>query len=509
MTEASPQGAPAVAVPSAHVPPAPRGARAAWLAPAVAFLLAFAVRLPFANGGLFHHDEVQLARAVEGSLERRTLLPAVKGRYGAVLLGVALYAPYHAVTGRSAERVVPFTGILTGALLVALVLLLGRELSGDGLAGNLAGAFAGTGALFLTSSSTGKENVPQVAFVVLALWLFARGAARPLLRLRAAGLAVFAFALTIHEAGVVLVPVFGFAIAALDLRHGRGWKAVALDLGVLAAALVAPVAISIWDEVLRNVLVPGYNSAVFVGPFSPILPEALRDTVAGMGAPVVALAGIGAVQAVLRRREASLLALLPWPLVILYFGNVSSYTPRYLVYALPPLAILAGAAAAGLLREWTHRRAPLAALALALVAGAPGVVRAYPLLAARRELAGPKAMSLLVKERTEPGAIVLCQDDSPFLEYYAPGRTLLKHPIDDPMAVASFVYELRERARRGERVYASKGYAFAYDRAGHLRGLLGKAFLFVPVGEVVNEWYYTPELEDVRFADELYRLQPR
>ncbi len=489
-------------------PPAAAARRRAWLAPAVALVAAFALRLPYMNAGLFHHDEVQLARAVEGSYRAGRVLPAVKGRHGAVLLDLALYVPYHAATGRSAERVIPFAGVATGALLVALMVLLGSELTGDGLAGALAGAFTFGSALFLTASSTGKENVPQVAFVALAVWLFARGAARPSAALRVAGLAVFGFALTIHEGGVLLVPPFAFGVAALDLHHRRGWRAAALDLGLLAAALVAPAALSIWNEIRRNILVPGPNSATFLGLLSPLLPKALRDAAVGLGAPALALAAVGAAGAVARRRRVPLWALLPWPAVILYFGNVSSYTPRYLLYLLPPVAALAGAGGALLLRRWVPRRAWLAGAALAAVCCAPGLATAYPLLAARAVHSGPKAMALLVRERTEPGAVVLCQDDSPFLEYYAPGRMVLKNPIGDAYATTTFVHDLKGRARSGTRVYAG-AYAFTYDSSDLFRRLVDGAFMRVPVGEVVNELFYRPELEDVSFRDVLYRLDPR
>lgn len=503
-TEVPPPGASASPAPE---PARPEGARRRWLAPAVALAVAFAVRLPLMNAGLFHHDEVQLARAVEGSYREHRLLPAVKGRYGAVLLGLALYAPSHALTGRSAERVVPFTGILGGAVLVAAMLLLATELAGDALAGALAGAFTLGSAVFLTSSSTGKEHAPQMALVALALWLLARGAARPSVAMRLAAAAVFGFALSVHEGGILLLPPFAFYAVVLGRHHRRPWRSIGLDLAALAVAAAVPVAVSIWDEVLRNLLVPGANSARFLGLLSPGLPQALRDLATGVGVATLLLAAVGAVASV-RAPRTPLLALLPWPLVLLYFGNVSSYGPRYLLYALPALAALAGAGGALLVRRWVPRRASLAAAALAVAAGAPGVARAYPLLAARAVHSGPKAMALLVKERTEPGAVVLCQDDAPFLEYYAPGRTLLAHPIGDPYLLAAFVHDLRERARGGTPVYAGE-YAFAYDRDGTFRHLLQNAFVMVPVGEVVNEKYYLPELQDATFRDVLRRLVPR
>jgi hypothetical protein len=482
--------------------------RSPGLLPWAAFVLALAVRLPLMNAGLFHHDEVQLARAVEASWKEHRILPAVKGRQGAVLLNLVVYAPAHALAGAGAERTVPLVGVASGALLVAAVLLLAWELTGDPLAGALGGVLTFGSAIFLTSSSTGKENAPQMAFVALALWLAARAARRNSWWGRAAASAVFGLALSIHEGGIVLAPLFALSAAALEWRYGGGWRATAFDLGALALAAAVPVRLSIWDEVLRNARISGPNSANFLGPWSPLLPGALRDTAVGIGIPAVLLAAAGSALSLVRWREMALGVLLPWIVVILYFGNVTSYTPRYLLYLLPTIATLGGAGGAWLLRRWFARNLPVAAAALAIVACAPGVTRAYPLLAARSTHSGPKEMAGMVRELTSPGDVVLCQDDSPFLEYYAPGRTLLKQPIGDPMAVAAFAHELKERARGGVRIYAGQ-YAFSYDDAGHFASLLESYFLFVPVGATGNESFYRPELQDVRFRDVLYRLDPR
>ncbi len=258
---------------------------------------------------------------------------------------------------------------------------------------------------------------------------------------------------------------------------------------------------------MRNTQVVGSNSTTFLGLFSPLLSRALADAPPALGAAALALAGVGLVRAA-ASRDVALLGIAPWLLVVLYFGNVSSYGPRYLLYVLPPVAVLAGAGAAWLVRRPPGRRARTAlAVALLAAAAVPGVARAWPLLAARAAHSGPKAMALLVRERTEPDAVIVCMDDSVFLDYYA-GRRTLTHPVGDPAAIAAFVHALKGRVQGGERVYLGS-YAFTYDRWGHFKELVEAAFVLVPVGQVVNEWYYRPELEDVSFDDVLYRLALR
>jgi hypothetical protein len=84
----------------AHAPGGPR-TLLAWAA--LAFVAAALQRLPLVNEGLFHHDEVVLARAVERSLAEGELHPAVKGRYGGAARAVVLRAappPHRGGRGR-------------------------------------------------------------------------------------------------------------------------------------------------------------------------------------------------------------------------------------------------------------------------------------------------------------------------------------------------------------------------------------------------------------------------
>jgi hypothetical protein len=477
-------------------------------APAVAFALALLLRLPFVSAGLFHHDEVELARAVEGSFERHAVLPSVAGRYGSVLLALAPYVPYHLATGRRAEAIVLLVGIFAGALLVAGMVLLVQELDPDPLAGWLAGAFTFGGTLFLTTSATGKESAPMTALATLATWLAARAARLDAWGLRLVAAAVFGFALSVHEAGALLVLPVAFAVVAIELRHGRGWRAIALDLGAGAVAIATPLWLAIWNQLVMNATEHGLYSAHFAGLISLSLPVAMRELVPSFGLAVLAFGAVGLVAAVVRRRACATWTLAPWLLVFFYVGNATNYTPRALLYLLPPLVAFAGSGAALLARRASTRYSHAVAAALAVLACAPGIARAYPILAARAASSGPKEMALLVAARTRPGDVVLCQDDAPFLEYYAPGRVLLKQPLGDPAGTARLVREARFRAEGGAAIYVG-GYAFTYDIVGQLGELLRAQFEPVPVGVVTNEWFYRSDLEPARFEDVLYQLVPR
>lgn len=59
------------------------------------FLVTITPRYILINNGLFHHDSVQLAKAVEGSIETKELMPAVNNRYGLVFIYSLMHMIYY------------------------------------------------------------------------------------------------------------------------------------------------------------------------------------------------------------------------------------------------------------------------------------------------------------------------------------------------------------------------------------------------------------------------------
>lgn len=473
--------------------------------PAVLFVVTLLVRLPFRAAGLSHHDEVPLATAVESTVADGRLAPALHGRYGSVLLNLLFYLPYHLLTGGRADVVLPFTGVLMGAVLVSAVYLLLLELSGDEPSALVGALLLGFCPLFLTTSTTGKEQIPAIAFASLAAWALARASARRSPAWLAAGTLLCCISLLVHEASLTLVPVLAAVLALVGIERHLGWRRILSDLAVLLGPVVLLFAFSLWRHVARNVTVVDSGTSNFLGFFSEVLPEAARDLVGSVGVPTLVLAGAGLV--VVLRRRGALLALLPWALLLFYFGNVGSYAPRYLLWGLPPILMLAGLGAtwaASFLNAERARTATLAVLTLSI--SAIGFAEVLPLIARRSERLYLKESALFLRDRTEPDAVVLCMDDCGFVQYYA-GRQTMVHPVDDPVAMETFVRRVKLLATSGKGVYAGK-YAFLYDEDGTFARQIRANFQATLVAVLLNEWYYRPELEDTSFRDEIILLRP-
>jgi hypothetical protein len=370
----------------------------------------------------------------------------------------------------------------------------------------LAAAFLGSGPLFLNASAGGKENVPELAFFTIAFWLVAVGGSRGIAAARWGGLALFALSLTVHEAGVTHAPFLAALHVVACRRQGETWRLVLGELAGFAVLLAIPLR-PIAELFLRSFEVRS-DAVTFLGLSAPALPWALRHLVTSIGEPILALSALGLAISAMRRDLVLVLA--PMLLLFFYFACTNAYTPRHLLYLVLPVSALAGrglAAAARRVGEHARHAIPVA-IGLAVAACALNVVRALPRLTAHSHYLGTKAMALLVRERTEPDAIIVGVDDLPHVRYYA-GRQTLPVPVGDDAAKIAFVRDLEARVKGGARVYLGSGYPLAYEDTPLLSIRMQQTFRLLNVAPVVNEWYHAAELEDASFPDALLRLDPR
>jgi len=343
-------------------------------------------------------------------------------------------------------------------------------------------------------------------FVALAFWIFYRGARKPSLTLKIFGLASFAFAMTVHESTIPLIPVFVAFLILVNRTGTSDIKTQFRDLVILCALLAFPFVLYL-GEILRHTLtVKGTGTVSFLGLFSPVLPMAMRDllTVAGFALTGLALVGL----ATNMEKKNIVIPALLWILMIFYYGNNSGYAPRHLILILLPISILGGMGAGFLVGK--VKGLPLqAALGLVLIVAACGygIFKSYPILNFRKDYCGPKKMAEFVKANTEPDATVISMDESVYIDYYA-SRDVMSHPVAEYTANREFVEHVHTMALSGRKFYINTT-AFSYDYQGHFKKLMEEKFQFLYVGEVLDELYKRPELGFRLFNNKLARIVPK
>ena len=87
------------------------------------FIICLITGILLINDGIFHHDGIVLAKAVEDTCRTGQLHSATKGRYGCVLVNSIIYFPFY-LLGQRADFYIRFSSLLFHALSIVAFFLL-------------------------------------------------------------------------------------------------------------------------------------------------------------------------------------------------------------------------------------------------------------------------------------------------------------------------------------------------------------------------------------------------
>lgn len=271
------------------------------------------------------------------------------------------------------------TAALLGTAAVGLVCATGARLY-DRRVGLVAGAVMAVSFLAVFYSHLALNDVPALLPLTASVYgsagVLVYGRRRDYLL---AGLALGLAAATKYTAGIAVLPLAAaVAVRVADVpgarRRALGGAALAGALALVAFVAANPHAVlsfgEFWDDLRRQQQGASGFGKLGLGYDSGLL-YYLWTLSWGLGWLPLAAAAVGTVAAFRADRRRALL-LVPWPVLFtVYMGLQDRYFGRWLLPALPALALLAGVGAAWLadrLRTAGARAAALAALTAALTA---------------------------------------------------------------------------------------------------------------------------------------------
>jgi len=191
--------------------------------------------------------------------------------------------------------------------------------------------------------------------------------------------------------------------------------------------------------------------------------------------------------------------ILLWFMTIFFYGNSSSYSPRYLDLVMIPVWI---GVAYGIVSVCCFSKIiPVFVLGV-LILGM--VMPMYPMLDFRHNYNGEKQFAVYVQGVTEHNAVILGVDDTPFIEYYGKRKTLTI-PVEPVANMDVFLKDVELRLNSGVPVYLMGSFA-SYDRAGVLSGKINNRFQLLKVGQFLSEDFHRPEFNFYFSYEDLYKV---
>jgi hypothetical protein len=466
----------------------------------------FVARALVLNEGLFHHDSVRLAQAVERSEEQQSLAPLllhdppVPGRYGAVLVNWLLYAIAKRAWGvTSAEPVLLVSAAAFGAIAVGLLYLAARQTGVGRAAAAGAALFFSLTPIVFSETVGAKEHGLAIALALGAYTLAQRAGAVPSALLATfSGLMIVAAGFVREAALLVALP----CLLLLVLSGAKSRKAALVPFLVTCGLGALAIATTEWAFVQKLASVTGYR-----GFAMPIVKTALADLNTSMTPVGLGLVLVGLIPA-LRNRLA--IPAVVWMLAsFFYAGNLEQYSPRFLIETLAAASLVL---AVGV--DWMLRRVAPARVIVPAAVAAVALVLVWSPIEARHRRIGNKAVAEILRERTPEGSVVIAMDDAPFVEYYAQRRTL-SHPIADPTdpagsrnRIAAFVREVAGLISAGTPVYLLKT-GLSYDPGQLVNRALGSVVSLEEIARVESEDFHRSSIRAATYEQIIWRLHLR
>jgi hypothetical protein len=458
------------------------------------FLLVFSlgIRLLYLNDGLFHHDSVRLAQAVEESYETRSLKGQINGRYGSVLVNLLVYAPLRFLKLVSnAEKTVILTNALFASLSVLLLYLFLVKIFENTFIPFSTALLFSVSPVFLSISTRGKPHGIET-FFILASFLFVASfhkKKRPIL-LALSSFAI-AFSVLVRESAIIFIPLYIFFYLKPEIRSGG----LSLKKGVLEKrnifALVLPLVIVLglgmyyylYDVLYKTLFQRSTGIVSFEGVYSESLPYAIADLNFNLN-------------------KFYLLFFIIWASTLFYFGNTTGYAPRFLATVSIPFFLFIA-----LTLNWIYEKNRPAGTVLLIFLALSMFIRIHPIIEYRHGFSGEKEYALWLREQVPPDSLIIALDDLPFIEYYS-GLWAEDRPIGDLEEIENWVERIKGLLENGTPIYMVES-AFFYDPEGVFRDTVFQNFHITVVGYHPNEDYHKATISFNKYEAGLYRVQAK
>lgn len=383
----------------------------------VLLFVSFVIRIIYVNDGLFHHDSVQLANAVEATLESGVVHPAVGGKYFLVVV----YTLFHLLLGQSAYISMTFLTIIFATAAVLMVYFFTKELTSNEVIAFSAAILYSFNPLFLSITTYAKSHALAVFLVMLAGYFLIRGLKTDKTMFFVGFGLTMVCALMTRVGTVFFLPVFILMVLQpekiiKDIKTPFSWmkRSFCMVFTVIGIFLLYKLKLIYYYSMDVPTLGFGRSLYILFGSFNSLLDALTLPVFVGLVFIIYYM--------LYKKMDWELGFLAFWFFATFFPLAVSStVSPRYWSNSLIPLMILAGYGIYFV--SVKYRKTSVAVLILLLIISLGFII---PIIGFRSIYCGPMEMSFVVGENSAPGDVIAINGDyHPHIEYYAGRKAVL------------------------------------------------------------------------------------
>jgi len=300
----------------------------------VLFILSFTFRVMYMNDGLYHHDSVQLAYAVENSLETGTIHGAVGGKYFAVFV----YMMFHVVSYLPLELSLTLFTILMASLSIIALFLFVNELTDNLYIAAVSALLFSFNPLYLSITTYAKSHGLAIFMILMTAYFLVRFLKDNNLISLILFIVLYGLSLMTRIDNILFVPMFIFLIVFSN-KFVKDSKVDGFDQAVLFCTIITMTiflygmkliyyySVDIPRMGIEMILIHWFVSYDFI--------------IVSLTTPIFVLMVLSGFYMIYKKQDHLLLLLMIWFCSIFFvLGMSPTVAPRYLITCLIPLIII-------------------------------------------------------------------------------------------------------------------------------------------------------------------------
>ncbi len=474
------------------------------------FLISLILRLLLLNDGLFHHDSVQLAIAVEETVKTGKLHAIAGYKYGFVLVNVVGYSIAHFIFGAdNAEFSVKLNTVLFASLAVVMLYMFIKEIFNSYIGFSSALMFSVT-PIFFSITTYALSHAHSIFFILSSGYFLIKAIKTDKLSYKLFFGIFMGFSLFIRFPETMLslilfALIYSFQQKIFNQKNIKMQNKFSVSNSF--SFLIPFVALLVLNLIFQSSSIIHQAIANKFLEFPPLALTIIYGLIRSSTNFGFFLALFGVIYSYKKNRYITSLFLIWFFIVLIFFLSFISSAFRFFVLCLIVLILFISMKLDSIKEKYGLLSPTLLAFIVILM-----FVSTYPIVSFRHEYSSLKELSKFVSGKAEEGDLIIDYGDfAPFYDYYGKRKIMPCPLVEKPEEINGSMQVIKSVIQRNNSVYiVSSCFSFGTEEQKiNLLSAIKTEYKLTEVGEKLYDDFYRSEIDLALKNFKIYKLQKK